>query len=332
MEIKRDITIDILKTLGIILILLAHVNPPGIIFQLRNFDVVLLVILSSILAENSYKKCNGCFEYIKKRFIRLIIPVWIFLTFFFIGAIAFSYPNIPYSFKDILNSYLLIDGIGYVWIYRIYLLGTISIPILLNIKEKMGNKKYNIILIFIYILYEIIYFLIGDKGIFLKNVIYYIIPYGICISLGLQLKKLNNKKIIKLLITFLLIFFIMLIIYFNINGTFITTNKYKYPPRLYYLSYAIALSLLAYYLVNRKNIFNIKERLNTKFITFIGSHTMWIYLWHILYIIVINYFLYSMHWIIKFLIVLLLSIFTTYIQSRLVKKVKNNFIKTILDC
>ena len=50
---KRDVTVDILKTVGIISIILAHVNPPNAITQLRNFDVILLVILSGILAIDS---------------------------------------------------------------------------------------------------------------------------------------------------------------------------------------------------------------------------------------------------------------------------------------
>lgn len=149
---------------------------------------------------------------------------------------------------------------------------------------------------------------------------------------GLQLKKIDNKNILKLILIFIVIFMIMAIIYLNIYGKFITTNKYKYPPRLYYLSYAISLSLLSYYLIERKHIFNLKEHLNTKLIIFISSHTMWIYLWHILYIIIINNFFNTMNWIIKFLVVILLAIFTTYIQSKCVKKINNAFINTILDC
>ena len=53
---KRRIDIDILKTIGILMVILAHVNPPNIIFQLRNFDVVLLIIVSSYLTIKSSKR------------------------------------------------------------------------------------------------------------------------------------------------------------------------------------------------------------------------------------------------------------------------------------
>lgn len=45
--------IDFLKMLGLLCIMLAHVNPPQIIMQLRNFDVPFMVILSGMLAANS---------------------------------------------------------------------------------------------------------------------------------------------------------------------------------------------------------------------------------------------------------------------------------------
>ena len=45
--------IDFLKLLGLFCIILAHVNPPAIIMQIRNFDVPLMVILSGFLASKS---------------------------------------------------------------------------------------------------------------------------------------------------------------------------------------------------------------------------------------------------------------------------------------
>ena len=111
MEEKRNVGIDILRVIGILLIILAHVNPPGIIFQLRNFDVVMLVILSGMLSNTSYKKSKGYFKYLVKRFIRLIIPVWIFLIVFFLGNYI-CYKNFLfgriYSLRTIINSFLLL--------------------------------------------------------------------------------------------------------------------------------------------------------------------------------------------------------------------------------
>ncbi|MDY7013155.1 MAG: hypothetical protein SVX43_06045 [Cyanobacteriota bacterium] len=53
---KRDIRLDVLKTIGIILIILAHTNPPIWIHQIRNFDVPLMVLLSGTLFYSSSSK------------------------------------------------------------------------------------------------------------------------------------------------------------------------------------------------------------------------------------------------------------------------------------
>lgn len=56
----------------------------------------------------------------------------------------------------------------------------------------------------------------------------------------------------------------------------------KYPPRLYYLSYAMALSLFLWIIKDAllKWLEKITHRL-VLLISYIGSHTIWIYLWHI---------------------------------------------------
>ena len=93
--------------------MLAHVKPPGIIFQARNFDVVLLVIVSGMLFNNSYKRSKRYFQYIIKRFIRLVIPVWIFLTIFFLGNyICSTYFSLGtrYSLKTIVTSFFMVGN------------------------------------------------------------------------------------------------------------------------------------------------------------------------------------------------------------------------------
>jgi fucose 4-O-acetylase-like acetyltransferase len=54
---SRDIRFDILKVIGLFCIILAHVSPPSLIFQLRNFDVPLMVMISgSVFYLSSFKK------------------------------------------------------------------------------------------------------------------------------------------------------------------------------------------------------------------------------------------------------------------------------------
>lgn len=43
---ERILRYDILKVIALLCIILAHVNPNGLVFQLRNFDVPLMIIIS----------------------------------------------------------------------------------------------------------------------------------------------------------------------------------------------------------------------------------------------------------------------------------------------
>ncbi len=44
---NRNVVVDLMRFLGIALIILAHVEPPNIIFQARTFDVPMMVFVSN---------------------------------------------------------------------------------------------------------------------------------------------------------------------------------------------------------------------------------------------------------------------------------------------
>lgn len=73
--------IDLLKTIGIFGIIAAHVGSPQWVMMIRNFDVPLLVILSGLLSRGKSK--SGWIPYVFKRVKRLLIPTYVFLTFYF---------------------------------------------------------------------------------------------------------------------------------------------------------------------------------------------------------------------------------------------------------
>lgn len=45
---QRNMTIDVMRVMGLLLIILAHVNPPGILFQFRTFDVPMMIFVSGV--------------------------------------------------------------------------------------------------------------------------------------------------------------------------------------------------------------------------------------------------------------------------------------------
>jgi fucose 4-O-acetylase-like acetyltransferase len=57
MEKKQRVkSVDFLRFLGLSLIILAHVTPQGLVFQIRNFDVPLMVFISGVSFALAEKK------------------------------------------------------------------------------------------------------------------------------------------------------------------------------------------------------------------------------------------------------------------------------------
>lgn len=94
--------IDRLKVIGLLCVILAHVDLPVWLAQLRSFDVPLLVFVSAYLARCSYKNTN-ILAYYKKRFMRLAVPAWLFAAFFWcVQSVVLSPPHISEIVKSLL--------------------------------------------------------------------------------------------------------------------------------------------------------------------------------------------------------------------------------------
>jgi peptidoglycan/LPS O-acetylase OafA/YrhL len=352
-EIKREITFDILKIIGLVGIFIAHtVKGQPLLLQLRNFDVPLMILVSGALFyTTSQNKQYSWVSYLKKRVPRLLAPVWLFLLLFFTKVYLLSIiegEKYPFSLKEIMDSFLLTGGIGYVWIIRVFLLIAIVSPLLLTLRQNLGsNRKFLGIIAIIYIGYEILFFLIGDLttpefnnpsldfwvrkiffigyNILIEKWVFFLIPYSCVFAVGMIVPNLKKKTLIYFTIFFGIIFSLLAIFYYNQSGAFIETQKYKYPPQLYYLSYSLAISLLLYLLVKylvktQKYLQN--NNLFVKIIIFISSSSLWIYLWHIVFLRygrnILQLLPFNTQFIPRFWVVFILSVIATYIQKQLV--------------
>lgn len=79
--ISRSPTIDLMRFIGLTLIVLAHISPPETIFQIRTFDVPLMIFVSGMAY--SGRKPDFSPSFFIKRLKRLVLPVYIFLTAYF---------------------------------------------------------------------------------------------------------------------------------------------------------------------------------------------------------------------------------------------------------
>ena len=78
---QRDPSIDLLRFIGLTMIILAHIGlsrSTSLLFQLRSFDVPLMVFTSGLAF--SGKNVGSYLPFIGKRTLRLIVPVYIFVA------------------------------------------------------------------------------------------------------------------------------------------------------------------------------------------------------------------------------------------------------------
>ena len=129
---QRDLGIDLLRAVGLLCIILAHVNPPELLWQLRSFDVVMMVCISAI-SFTEYSKPQPYFQYIKGRIKRLLFPTWQYIilmgvVFYVISLITGTKTIFP--IKTILIGLVTFHGIGYLWVIRVFLYNAFLNPLI----------------------------------------------------------------------------------------------------------------------------------------------------------------------------------------------------------
>jgi len=272
-----------------------------------------MVILSALLAEKSYRKYkNKGFtsvrEYYFSRIKRLVIPTWIFLTVYFLLFALFS--GKLHSVKYYIASYCLTRyGIGYVWVILIYLYSAMLVPLFSNM---MISIKSVLLIAVLFLLYEVaFYFQIGTANKFIDTTFYYIVPYGLLTFLGYNYNKTNPKLRWLIIISSLLIFALFFSYYWVVTGSPQSVQIAKYPPRAYYLSYGIMWSFALIWFCEKYN-FKIYAH---PMIKFISTHSMWIYLWHIMALSVYSALNLPEIWILKLIVVYTLATLTVYLVN-----------------
>ena len=248
MERKKHI--DLLKFLGITGIIIAHISAPRWLMFLRSFDVPLMVFISAYLANGSYekqrKKGKGAAAYYLSRFKRLVLPVWGFLIFYFFLQFVKDGFHLM-GFRYYLDSFLLTRyGIAYVWIMLIYLYSALLVPVF----DKAGiSIKTSLIMLIIYAVYELCYRLrLGTDIRIIETTFYYIIPYGMVTYLGYGYDKMTKRTKLSAAVLALVSFAALALYYGMTDGAFRMVSKAKYPPRLYYLSYGMAVTFFLFLL------------------------------------------------------------------------------------
>lgn len=329
---NRDLRIDFLRFLGLSLVIVAHVQAPFTLTQIRSFDVPLMVFVSGLTA--SGKEISNYWQYIWRRSKRLIVPVWLFLaiylSFFYIVQ-NFILPEPYLTGRMIVRSFLLLDeSIGYVWIIRVFLLVMFLTPLVLKFSRMIhSDLVYMAIIVILLLLNQVSFQLsvIMEAGLakeIVEDFVVYGIAYSAPYSLGVRLKDANNKSLLFFL------FSIGLILLLFINNSIVAGNNplgvsagYKFPPRPYFIAYGSLISVLLW--ATRKWWGKLA---NNSFTSFIGQNTIWIYLWHMPFALMATVFMHN--WLLKYIIVYGGALLLFWLQFLIVNKQPNKEIKKYL--
>lgn len=309
----RNYRIDYIRVIGTFLVILAHVSIPQWLDEIRTFDVISLVYISGISMLYSREEDYG--KYIKKRFKKLVLPVYFIISLIFI--IAFFYcsflrgGNQLFSWTYICRSYLFCGGMGYIWIVKVYMMIAIFMPILKKITLKIKSEKmFLTYIIIVYLVYVILEMFFG-KNIIMYEYFFQIFPYILIANIGLRVvdDQKKNKKIF-------LICFAITIICAVISGGF-HPSQFKFPPKLFYIAYGLMIvSGLVVYGPKKKN----------SIIIWISKNSFNIYIWHIFYLFIINaisdfsMFSFLNIWFVSYTIISIASIISALVSGKIKHK------------
>lgn len=313
---NRDNYIDFLRSLGLLLLVVAHTAAPKAIEALRTFDVPLMVFVSALC----YRPLvGGYFIYARKRFIRIYKPVFIFLTIIFLAIIICNslYGKPEIKWPQIIGSYLLLNqpSIGYIWIMRVFIIIALAIPFLYKYSQRqswlaicLSTAIIIVIQHYVILLINLIY--LETVRFVLSEIIPYLLGYSAIALPALKIKRINTRQMSITLFALIL----SLLIFFFLYGIE-SPQLYKYPPQSLYILYGLFCSI---------GLWKIKPAvirlipISNRAIRYLSQNSMWIYLWHIIPVYVVDYFsnIFA-SWPLRYIFVLTTALICTELYNKI---------------
>lgn len=331
---QRDCPLDILRFFALTGIILVHSGPPAFWCQIRGFDVSLIVFLSGVVYGMSICR-RGTQEqygsYCLKRFKRLVLPTWFFLIIYYVILYAGLYikgHSVIVDTHEMSQNFSLMTG-WYVWIIRVFFIIALLSPFVYKVSTKLSKHALLSVYILVLVLFELLAIPRNDTVAYFVTMV---IPYVLFFSFGSVINRFSRKELIRIGLFMLIVYLVYLSIYYVQEGHVVLTDIKKYPPKVYYTSYATSLVVILWLLKDRI-VYFLKIIHIDYVISWIGSHTLWIYFWHIIAITFLAK--YCSNWIAKFVVIYMFGIIVTICQTRLLsiilRNLKNDQIKKNLN-
>jgi fucose 4-O-acetylase-like acetyltransferase len=293
---NRDHVIDLMRALGLILIVLAHTITFGTFgFQLRNFDVPMMVVVSGMAFAVTAPEQLNLLPYYWKRVLRLVLPTWVFLTLFFsFTALGFHLAGqeFPFPVAAVCDYFLLGHGANsmYVWIIRIFLLVALTAPGLLWVWRKVRPIVFIAILAAVYLGFECAHAYLPEPGqawaqVLVFQYLYYALPYSVMFGVGMLLSSMTGKERLGTAVAMAALLIPSIILGHEPGDAWFQPQTFKYPPTLYFVSWGLGMSALLSALFMKVRLSGMLQQ----GVLLIGNASLWIYLWHMAVLFVIEW-------------------------------------------
>ena len=128
---SRNKSIDILRSIAFVLIILVHIDPPNWIGQFAHFNVPVMVFVAGLCTSMSNKK--GYWEFVWHRIKRILIPMYIFILPCYILPLLiadhYGIMDTGLNIKNTLGCFFFYrEGMGYIWIFKVFALMAFVTP------------------------------------------------------------------------------------------------------------------------------------------------------------------------------------------------------------
>ena len=319
---SRNEKIDFLRFSGLALIIFAHVFAPLILRQPGSFAVPLMVVVSAMSYLLSQGKDKSYLAYFWSRIKRLVFPTWIFLSAYFSVLFLFKIENDFLNLKSGIETYLLLEGIGYVWIIRVFLLVALVAPFLMKFNDSIkGDGKYLLILFGLFILHSITYILTQDyysddvyKYFF--YIVGYIVPYSLIFAFGLRFESFS-ANMLKIIVAVCFALFVAVgALHYIQEGQIQSFYHYKYPPQAFYILYSMVAVIIFYGISGYVWPYIRKITAVRNVVLFSARNSLWIYLWHIPIVTFLD-----INFMVEYIITFAGAVLVTFLQVKLLENV-----------
>ncbi|WP_298824991.1 acyltransferase [uncultured Piscinibacter sp.] len=288
-DAERNLSIDVLRVIGGLVVMSAHVKLPPWLFQLRNFGAPMLVVVSALAMQVVHgRQPMDAVAFLRRRLPKLTLQPWAFLAIFFVCAEVAALVagrSFPFSRQDVLDSFTFSGGIGYLWIFRVYILVALITPPMLHLYGAAPSQRaYLAGVAIVYAVGELMRVALhaGSEGAYwletMDDTVFTPLPYVLLFAYGLALPRMNDGEVRAVALGSTVVFAVLALAQFVATGAFVPTQAQKYPPTAYYLSYAFACIHLVYLALRDVNV----SPRAAPAIVWLSSHMLWIYLWHVL--------------------------------------------------